>query len=99
MAMSDHTSALSIGPEASIVRVTSNGSISLPAAIRKRWGVGRVAVIDRGDLAVVRAVPDDPINYYRGRFKSPGPSTGELRELDRAADGRAERAKERRVSK
>ena len=61
--VSDHTVAHSVGPEATIVRVTSNGSISLPAAIRKRWGVGRVAVIDRGDLAVVRAVPDDPINY------------------------------------
>lgn len=97
--MTDHTSALSIGPEASIVRVTSNGSISLPAAIRKRWGVGRVAVIDRGDLAVVRAVPDDPVTYYRGRFKGSGPSTDVLREQEREADARAERAKERRVSK
>lgn len=91
--------ALSIGPEASIVRVTSNGFISLPAAIRKRWGVGRVAVIDRGDLAVVRAVPDDPIAYYRGRFKSSGPSTDAMRRQERADDARAERAKERRVKK
>ena len=92
-------SALTIGPEASIVRVTSNGSISLPAAIRKRWGVGRVAVIDRGDLAVVRAVPDDPITYYRGRFKGSGLSTDAMRQQERADEARAERAKERRVTK
>ena len=92
-------SALSVGPEASIVRVTSNGSISLPAAIRKRWGVGRVAVIDRGDLAVVRAVPDDPINYYRGRFKSPGPSTDDLRRAESELDAKAERAKARRSAR
>ncbi len=85
--------APSIGPEATIVRVTANGSISLPAAIRKRWGVGRVAVIDRGDLAVVRAVPDDPVAYFRGRFKGAGPNTDQLRAMEREADARAETAK------
>lgn len=75
------------------MRVTANGSISLPAAIRKRWGVGRVAVIDRGDLAVVRAVPDDPVSYFRGRFKGTGPNTDQLRAMEREADARAETAK------
>ena len=91
--------APSVGYEAAIVRVTSNGSISLPAAIRRRWGVGRVAVIDRGDLAVVRAVPDDPIAYFRGRFAGPGPNTGQLRERDRAAELAEEQAKSKRVAK
>ena len=95
--MNDHTEAHSIGFEASIVRVTANGSISLPASIRRRWGVDRVAVIDRGDLAVVRAVPDDPVNYFRGRFKSAGPNTDQLRAQERAADERAEKSKTRRV--
>ncbi len=81
------------------MRVTSNGSISLPAAIRKRWGVGRVAVIDRGDLAVVRAVPDDPINYYFGKFAGSGPDTDELRARDRREERAQERAKARRVAK
>lgn len=96
--MSDHTDAVSIGFEATVVRVTSNGSISLPAAIRRRWGARRVAVIDRGDLAVVRAVPDNPVEFYRGRFAGPGPSTGTLRAAERAEDGRAERAKARRTA-
>lgn len=97
--MHHHTEAHSVGYEASVVRVTSNGSISLPASIRRRWGVGRVAVIDRGDLAVVRAVPDDPVAHFRGRFAGPGPNTDELREMEVAADAKAERAKVRRVAK
>jgi bifunctional DNA-binding transcriptional regulator/antitoxin component of YhaV-PrlF toxin-antitoxin module len=97
--MDDHMQAHSVGYEAAIVRVTSNGSISLPATIRRRWGVGRVAVIDRGDLAVVRAVPDDPITYFRGRFAGPGPNTDQLRERERAAEQSHERAKAKRVSK
>jgi len=97
--MDDHTTAHSVGYEATIVRVTANGSISLPAAIRRRWGVGRVAVIDRGDLAVVRAIPDDPISYFRGRFAGPGLNTDQLRELDRAAERSAETAKPKRVSR
>lgn len=88
-----------MGHEAAIVRVTTNGSISLPAAIRRRWGVGRVAVIDRGDLAVVRAVPDDPITYFRGRFAGPGLNTDQLRAADRAADRAEEQAKPKRVAK
>jgi bifunctional DNA-binding transcriptional regulator/antitoxin component of YhaV-PrlF toxin-antitoxin module len=97
--MTDHTQAPSVGYEAAIVRVTSNGSISLPAAIRRRWGVGRVAVIDRGDLAVVRAVPDDPIAFFRGRFAGPGPSTADLREAERRQERAEEKAKQKRVSR
>jgi bifunctional DNA-binding transcriptional regulator/antitoxin component of YhaV-PrlF toxin-antitoxin module len=78
----------------SVAKITSNGQISLPAEIRRRWGVGRVSIMDRGDLAIVRALPDDPIAHYRGRFKRTGdPSTDELRELEREAEQRAEAAK------
>ena len=56
-------------------------------------------MIDRGDLAVVRAVPDDPITYYRGRFQGSGLSTAAMRQQERADEARAERAKERRVTK
>lgn len=88
-----------IDADAVIVRVTSNGSISLPAAIRHRWGVGRVAVIDRGDLAVVRAVPDEPVRHYRGHFKRQGPDTDTLRRTESAADAAAEEAKVLRMSR
>ncbi|MBI4884302.1 MAG: AbrB/MazE/SpoVT family DNA-binding domain-containing protein [Actinobacteria bacterium] len=95
--MIDHTVATSVGSEASIVRVTTNGSISLPASIRRRWGVDRVAVIDRGDLAIVRAVPSDPVSYFRGRFAGPGPNTDELRAMDGDSERASEEAKAHRV--
>ena len=38
-----------------------------------------------------------PISQYRGRFKSSGPSTDELREEERAAELRAEAEKAHRV--
>ena len=58
-----------------------------------------MAVIERGHLAVVRAVPDDPVAYFRGRFAGPGPNTDELRAIDRAAERAEERAKPKRVAK
>jgi bifunctional DNA-binding transcriptional regulator/antitoxin component of YhaV-PrlF toxin-antitoxin module len=80
-----------------IAKITANGQISLPVEIRRRWGVSRVAILDRGDLAIVRALPDDPVAYYRGRFKGLGPSTDKLRDAERAADEAAEAAKAQRV--
>lgn len=74
------------GVAATIVKITSNGQISLPAEIRRRWGVGRVVVLDHDAFAVVRAVPDDPVRAYRGRFAGAGPSSAELRAAEDAAD-------------
>lgn len=97
--MIDNTTISIIRSEPAIVRVTSNGSISLPASIRRRWGVDRVAIIDRGDFAIVRAIPDDPINYFNGRFAGLGPGTEEMRATETAAEAKAEDAKARRVSR
>lgn len=72
--------------DATIARITANGQISLPAAIRRRWGVQRVAIVDRGDLAVVRAVPDDPVAYFRGRYAGRGPNSSELRRQEQEAE-------------
>ena len=97
--MNDHMKVAPVVSDTTIVRVTSNGSISLPAEIRRRWGVSRVAIIDRGDLAVVPAVPEDPIAHYRGRYAGKGPTTDTLRRSERNADEAAERAKVRRDSR
>ena len=43
-----------------IARITTGGQISLPAAVRKRWATGRVAVEDNGDHVVLKPIPDDP---------------------------------------
>lgn len=79
-----------------IVKITSNGQISIPADIRRRWGVQRVVVIDRGAFAVVRGVPDEPVAMFRGRFRGPGPTTDELREREREADRAFEQERESR---
>jgi len=94
----DHTSPPDIRSEPTILRVTSNGSISLPALIRRRWGVDRVAIIDRGDFAIVRPVPADPVTYFYGRFAGRGPTTEEMRAMETAAEIESEEAKARRVS-
>jgi bifunctional DNA-binding transcriptional regulator/antitoxin component of YhaV-PrlF toxin-antitoxin module len=64
-------------------KVTSSGQVSLPAELRHRWGVGSVLVIDRGDYAIVRPVPDDTIAALRGTHAGPGPTTEQARADDR----------------
>jgi hypothetical protein len=49
-----------------------------------------VLVIDKGAYAIVRPIPDDPIDALRGSHAGPGPDSDEAREAERAAD--AERA-------
>jgi bifunctional DNA-binding transcriptional regulator/antitoxin component of YhaV-PrlF toxin-antitoxin module len=73
-------------------KVTRNGQVSLPAELRHRWGAGSVLVIDRGDYAIVRPIPDDPIAELRGAHAGPGPSTETLRARERADEtGRGRR--------
>jgi bifunctional DNA-binding transcriptional regulator/antitoxin component of YhaV-PrlF toxin-antitoxin module len=73
-------------------KVTSSGQVSLPAEIRRRWGVGSVLVIDRGDYAIVRPVPADIIAALKGVRGGPGPSVEQARADERhAADERERR--------
>jgi bifunctional DNA-binding transcriptional regulator/antitoxin component of YhaV-PrlF toxin-antitoxin module len=67
-------------------RVTRNGQVSLPAEMRHRWGARSVLVIDRGDYAIVRPVPEDTITALRGAHAGPGPSSEEARRSERDAD-------------
>lgn len=68
------------------VKVSRNGQVSVPAAVRQRWGVSTVLIIDRGDYAIVRPVPDDPVEALRGAYATPGPATETARAADRAAE-------------
>ncbi len=70
------------GMEGTEVKVSRNGQVSVPAAVRHRWGTSSVLIIDRGDYAIVRPVPDDPIAALRGAYATPGPTT----DTDRAAE-------------
>jgi hypothetical protein len=42
----------------------------LPAEIRHRWATKAVYIEDRGDHAVVRPLPDDPIAAARGALRA-----------------------------
>jgi AbrB family looped-hinge helix DNA binding protein len=66
-----------------VARVTTGGQVSIPAAVRKRWGTRLVAVEDLGDRVVLRPVPDDPIAAARGIFEGRLPPTKELRRAAR----------------
>ena len=72
------------------VKVSRNGQVSVPAAVRHRWGTKIVLVIDRGDYAIVRPVPDDPIESLRGAYAAAGPTAEDARNADRLAEAGAE---------
>jgi len=47
-------------------RISKGGQISIPAAVRRRWGTSTVAVEDQGDRLVIEPAPDDPIAAAEG---------------------------------
>ncbi len=79
-----------------VARVTQGGQISLPAEIRRRWGVDRVLLIDGGDRVEVRPVPGDPVSALLGKYAG-GPTAAEMiaagreeeREIEERRWGRA----------
>ena len=70
--------------------MTSSGQISLPAALRRRWGAGHVLVVDRGDYAIVRPLPDDIVGFLRGSVTPSGGTLEDVRADERRADSRRE---------
>lgn len=71
-------------------KVTSSGQISLPAALRRRWGAGRVLIVDRGDYAIVRPLPEDIVGFLRGSVPPDGGTLEDVRADERRADARRE---------
>jgi bifunctional DNA-binding transcriptional regulator/antitoxin component of YhaV-PrlF toxin-antitoxin module len=76
--------------EGTQAKVSRNGQVSVPAAVRHRWGTSTVLIIDRGGYAIVRPVPDDPIDALRGAYTTPGPTSDEMRAANRDAEAAAE---------
>lgn len=72
-------------------KVTRNGQVSLPAELRHRWDADAVLVIDRGDYAIVRPIPADPLAALRGTHAGPGPSLEQARTAERTAERERER--------
>lgn len=76
--------------KSAVSRVSRNGQVSIPAAVRHRWGTSRVLLVDRGDYAILRPVPDDPIAALLGAYAGPGPTAEEVRAADRAEQAASE---------
>ncbi|MGH9186349.1 MAG: AbrB/MazE/SpoVT family DNA-binding domain-containing protein [Acidimicrobiales bacterium] len=78
-------------------KVTKNGQISLPAEIRRRWGVREVLVVDKGDHAEVRPWPEDPLDALTGKYAHlAGPTSDEMRRRAREEEAAIEERKLRR---
>jgi bifunctional DNA-binding transcriptional regulator/antitoxin component of YhaV-PrlF toxin-antitoxin module len=71
-----------------VMRMSSNGQVSIPAAARERWHADRLLVVDLGDHVVLRPVSGDPIGQLRARYRRV--STDQMRALARAEDEEAE---------
>jgi hypothetical protein len=65
--------------------ISRGGQVSVPAAVRKRWGTHTVLAEDLGDHVVLRPVPDDPVAAAVGAFASQIGALGseEAKRLDR----------------
>lgn len=72
------------------LKVSSNGQVSLPAEVRKRWRVKQVLVMDHGDRVVVRPIPEDRIAAVIGKYAATTPPSEELRAAARAEDAERE---------
>jgi len=74
-----------------VMKVSSNGQVSIPAEVRARWCADRVVVVDLGDRVVLRPMPADPVGELRGKYRSRGPSSERIRRQSRSDDDASER--------
>lgn len=76
------------------LKISAGGQVSVPAAVRQRWRTKVVTADDRGDHLVLRPAVEDPIEAALGAFADcPGPSTDEIRRLERAEERMIEERK------
>jgi AbrB family looped-hinge helix DNA binding protein len=76
-----------------VMKVSSNGQVSIPAEARARWNADRVVVVDLGDRVVIRPLPAEPVGELRGKYRRRGPSSDQARRQSRIEDGDQERRK------
>jgi bifunctional DNA-binding transcriptional regulator/antitoxin component of YhaV-PrlF toxin-antitoxin module len=73
-------------------KISRGGQISIPSAIRRRWGTSTLALEDLGDRIVLTPAPDDPIAAARGALTGElSLSAAQLRSEARAAEDVAQR--------
>ncbi len=76
--------------------ISKGGQLSIPAAVRHRWGTRKVAIEDRGGTIVVRPIPEDPIGAAMGSLKGGRSTTDRVRALTRAEEAAVDEAKRAR---
>ena len=76
-----------------VMKVSTNGQVSIPAEARARWKADRVVVVDLGDRIVLRPLPPDPAGQLRGKYRDRGPSSDRARRDARTDDAARERRK------
>jgi len=80
-------------------KITRGGQISIPLAIRRRWGTSMLTFEDLGDRIVLTPAPDDPIAAAFGAVSRVLSTTSEqLRAEARAAEANAERRRRTRAT-
>ncbi|MEX2625805.1 MAG: AbrB/MazE/SpoVT family DNA-binding domain-containing protein [Ilumatobacteraceae bacterium] len=77
--------------ESYVMKVSTNGQVSIPAAARTRWSTDRVVAVDLGDRVVIRPLADDPIAASTGKYRGSGPDTATARRRARRDGAEAER--------
>jgi bifunctional DNA-binding transcriptional regulator/antitoxin component of YhaV-PrlF toxin-antitoxin module len=76
------------------MKITSSGQISLPADVRRRWGVTRVRLVDHGDHVTLEPIPDDILAATFGAFASKsGLTSDEMRRIEREEEAEREERK------
>ncbi len=76
-----------------VMKVSSNGQVSIPAEARARWAADKVVIVDLGDRVMVRPMPAEPVAALRGKYAGRGPSTDRARREARAEEAAAARRK------
>jgi AbrB family looped-hinge helix DNA binding protein len=73
-----------------VMKVSSNGQVSIPAEARARWNADRVVVVDLGDRVVLRPLPKEPVSELRGKYRR-GVSSDRIRQQSRIDESARER--------
>jgi bifunctional DNA-binding transcriptional regulator/antitoxin component of YhaV-PrlF toxin-antitoxin module len=76
------------------MKITSSGQISLPADVRRRWGVSRVRLVDHGDHVTLEPIPDDVFAATFGAFRAKDRLTSDdMRRIEREEEAEREERK------
>ena len=74
-----------------VMKVSSNGQVSIPAEARARWNVEQVVIVDLGDRVVVRPLPDEPVAALKGKYRRRGLNSDRIRRQSRIEEAARER--------